>query len=45
MHNLLKSGLIFGGGFGEKTLSVESVVEGVLAYGNMHDVYNLFNLS
>ena len=35
MHNLLKIGPIFGGGFGKKTLSVESVVEGILAYMNI----------
>ena len=28
----------------KKALSVESVVEGVLAYGNMSDVYNLFKI-
>ncbi len=28
----------------KKALSVESVVEGVLAYGNMNDVYNLFKI-
>jgi hypothetical protein len=28
----------------KKALSVESIVEGVLAYGNMNDVYNLFKI-
>ena len=28
----------------KKALSVESVVEGVLAYGNMNDVCNLFKI-
>ena len=28
----------------KKALSVESIVEGVLAYGNMNDVYKLFKI-
>ena len=42
MHNLLKIGPTFGGGFGEKTLSVESVVEGILAYMNIDNVSDGF---
>ncbi len=29
----------------KKALSVESIVEGVLAYGNMNDVYKLFKIA